>query len=133
MIRVGGSRSRGSVNRRDSHLALQPWHLAGHMISRAVVLVPLGVGTLALGMAIYHWVEGLGWPDAFLNAAMLLGGMGPVDPLHTTTGKWLAGCYALLAGVVFLVVAGVMLAPVIHHVLQRFHLETDDKEPRGKV
>ena len=57
-------------------------------------------------MAIYHWVEGLAWPDAFLNAAMLLGGMGPVDPLHTTAGKWLAGLYALLAGVVFLVRAG---------------------------
>jgi hypothetical protein len=70
-------------------------------------------------MAIYHWVEGLGWPDAFLNAAMLLGGMGPVDPLRTTAGKWLAGFYALLASVVFLVLAGVMLAPVIHHVLQR--------------
>ena len=88
--------------------------------------MPLGIGTLALGMAIYHWVEGLAWPDAFLNAAMLLGGMGPVDPLHTTAGKWLAGLYALLAGVVFLVLAGVMLAPVVHHVLQRFHLEADE-------
>jgi hypothetical protein len=105
------------------------------MVSRAFALVPLGVGTLALGMAIYHWVEGRGWPDAFLNAAMLLGGMGPVDPLRTTAGKWLAGFYALLAGVVFLVLAGVMLAPVIHHVLQRFHLEADDEqranEPEG--
>ena len=108
---------------RDSHLAPRPWRLAGHMVSRSAALLPLGVGTLALGMAIYHWVEGLGWPDAFLNAAMLLGGMGPVDPLRTTAGKWLAGCYALLAGVVFLVLAGVMLAPVIHHVLQRVHLE----------
>jgi hypothetical protein len=97
------------------------------MVSRALALVPLGVGTLALGMAIYHWVEGLPWPDSFLNAAMLLGGMGPVDPLHTTAGKWLAGLYALMAGVVFLVLAGVMLAPVIHHVLRHFHLE--GKEP----
>jgi hypothetical protein len=75
------------------------------MVSRGAALLPLGVGTLALGMAIYHWVEGLGWPDAFLNAAMLLGGMGPVDPVRTTAGKWLAGGYALFAGVVFLVVA----------------------------
>jgi hypothetical protein len=121
------------VNRRDPHLALRPWHLAGHMVSRAFALVPLGVGTLALGMAMYHWVEGLDWPDAFLNAAMLLGGMGPVDPVRTTAGKWLAGCYALLAGVVFLVLAGVMLAPVIHHVLQRFHLEADDDERAGQA
>jgi len=101
------------------------------MVSRAVALVPLGIGTLALGMAIYHWVEGLGWADAFLNAAMLLGGMGPVDPLHTVAGKWLAGFYALLAGVVFLVLAGVMLAPVIHHVLHRFHLEAAEEERTG--
>jgi hypothetical protein len=118
------------VKPRDSHLGSQPWHLAGHMVSRAVVLLPLAAGTLALGMAIYHWVEGLGWPDAFLNAAMLLGGMGPVDPLRTTAGKWLAGCYALLAGVVFLVLAGVMLAPVIHHVLQHFHLDTAEERPK---
>jgi hypothetical protein len=97
------------------------------MLSGGVALVPLGMGTLALGMAIYHWVERLPWPDAFLNAAMLLGGMGPVDPLHTTLGKWLAGLYALLAGVVFLVLAGVMLAPVVHHALHRFHLEADEE------
>jgi len=102
------------------------------MLSGGVALVPLGIGTLALGMAIYHWVERLAWPDAFLNAAMLLGGMGPVDTLHTTLGKWLAGCYALLAGVVFLVLAGVMLAPVVHHALHRFHLETDKDDPTGR-
>ena len=80
-----------SVKRRAIHPPLRPWHLARHMLSGGVALVPLGIGTLALGMAIYHWVERLSWPDAFLNAAMLLGGMGPVDPLHTTAGKWLAG------------------------------------------
>jgi len=115
-----------TVNQRNVHPEVRPWHLAGHMVSRAVALVPLGIVTLALGMAIYHWVEGLGWPDAFLNAAMLLGGMGPVDPLHTTAGKWLAGLYALLAGVVFLVLAGAMLAPVSHHVLRRFHLKANE-------
>jgi hypothetical protein len=76
-----------------------------------------------MGMAIYHWVEGLSWADSFLNAAMLLGGMGPVNPLRTTVGKWLAGLYALFAGLVFLVLAGAMLAPVIHSALHRFHLE----------
>ena len=106
--------------------ARHSWHLAGHMLSRGYALLPLAIGTLGLGMGIYHWVEGLAWPDAFLNAAMLLGGMGPVDQLHTTAGKWLAGFYALFAGVVFLVLAGVMLAPVLHHVLQRFHLENPE-------
>jgi hypothetical protein len=120
------------VKRYSSRLAPRPWHLAGHMVSRAFALLPLGLATLALGMAIYHWVEGLHWPDAFLNAAMLLGGMGPVDQLHTTAGKLLAGFYALFAGVVFLVLAGVMLAPVFHIVLERFHLEPpEDGTARG--
>src|SRR5436190_21032838 len=104
-----------------------PLRVAASMTARGTVLLPLAAVVLAMGMSIYHWVEGLAWPDAFLNAAMLLGGMGPVDPLHTTAGKWLAGLYALLAGVVFLVLAGVMLAPVVHHVLQRFHLEDEGK------
>ena len=100
-----------------------PWLVAGHMASRAWTLFPLAAGTLVSGMAIYHWVEHLPWPDAFLNAAMLLGGMGPVDHVQTTAGKWLAGSYALFAGLVFIVLAGVMLAPVIHTVLHHFHLE----------
>ena len=105
------------------HLAPHPWALVRHMASRSWTLLPLVLGTLGAGMAIYHWVERLAWSDAFLNAAMLLGGMGPVDRLQTTAGKWLAGAYALFAGLVFIVVVGTMLAPVIHAVLHRFHLE----------
>ncbi|HXI66198.1 MAG TPA: hypothetical protein VNH14_16980 [Gemmatimonadales bacterium] len=90
------------------------------MVRTGVALLPLAAATLLLGMAMYHWVEGLSWSSAFLNAAMLLGGMGPVDPLRTEAGKWLAGVYALFAGGVFLVVAGVMLSPVIHHVLEHW-------------
>jgi hypothetical protein len=94
------------------------------MATRAWAILPLVAATLSIGMAIYHWVENLAWPDAFLNAAMLLGGMGPVDHPHTTPGKWLAGGYALFAGLVFIVLAGVMLGPVIHAVLHRFHIES---------
>lgn len=111
---------------RHRPVTIRPWHLAGHMVTRTFALLPLALATLGLGMAIYHWAEGLAWADSFLNAAMLLGGMGPVNPLHTTAGKLLAGSYALFAGVVFLVLAGVMLAPVLHHVLERFHLDTED-------
>ena len=93
------------------------------MVSSGIALLPLGAATLFAGMAIYRYVEQLSWADAFLNSAMLLGGMGPINPLKTTLGKWLAGTYALFAGLVFLVLAGVMLAPVIHHVLVRAHLE----------
>ena len=98
------------------------------MLHHGVAVIPLGVIALGIGMSIYHFVEGLPLADSFLNAAMLLGGMGPVDPLHTTAGKWLAGLYALFAGIVFLVLAGVMLAPVIHHVLHKFHLETGKED-----
>ena len=115
------------MTRPKTEFAHHPWWLVRHMVSGALALLPLAVITLALGMAIYHWVEGRAWPDAFLNSAMLLGGMGPVDRLETTTGKWLAGLYALFAGIVFLVLAGVMLAPMVHHVLHRFHVESVDK------
>ena len=100
-----------------------PWVLAQRMLQHGAALLPLVLVSLGLGMAIYHWAAGLGWADAFLNAAMLLGGMGPVDRLDTALGKWLAGLYALFAGIVFLVLAGAMLAPVVHHVLHRFRIE----------
>lgn len=95
-------------------------------------MFPLAGATLLSGMAIYHWVEGLPWSSAFLNAAMLLGGMGPVDSLHTEAGRWLAGFYALFAGIVFLVVAGVMLAPVVHHALERWGAVAADSRVAGK-
>lgn len=81
------------------------------------------VGSLAAGMAGYMRFEGLAWLDAFLNAAMLLGGMGPVESPATPGGKVFAGLYALYAGMLVLVVAGIVLAPVVHRVLHRFHLE----------
>lgn len=65
--------------------------------------------------------EGLSWLDGFLNVAMLLGGMGPVEAPVTSGGKLFAGLYALYAGMVFLVVATMILAPVVHRVLNRFH------------
>jgi hypothetical protein len=98
------------------------------MMSGAFALVPLVLGALLAGMAIYHYVEHLSLSDAFLNSAMLLGGMGPVNPLQTTLGKWLAGFYALFAGLVVIVVAGVMLAPVFQHVLMRHHVEVHGQD-----
>lgn len=81
------------------------------------------LGSLGLGMAGYMAFEQLSPLDAFLNAAMLLGGMGPVDPPSHPWGKLFAGLYALYAGLVFLVVAGILLAPVAHRVLHRFHAD----------
>ena len=83
---------------------------------------------MLVGMAGYWYFESLGWRDAFLNTAMLLGGMGPVESPQTPNGKVFAGMYALYAGLVFLVIAGLLLVPVVHRVLHRFHWEDD----RGK-
>ena len=83
------------------------------MAAATVIVLSLGMGVLG-----YHCLEGLGWLDALLNASMILGGMGPVDTLHTESGKLFASLYALYSGVAFLVTAGIMVAPVAH----RLHL-----------
>jgi len=79
-----------------------------------------------MGILGYHFTENLSWIDSLVNASMLLGGMGPVDVLHTNAGKLFASFYALYSGIVFLVSVGVILAPLYHRFLHRFHLETGD-------
>ena len=76
----------------------------------------------------YHDLERLSWLDSFLNAAMLLGGMGPLAALQTDAGKLFAGCYALYCGLVVIAVAGIVLAPVAHRILHRFHLEREQRD-----
>jgi uncharacterized membrane protein len=83
--------------------------------------------SLAVGMVGYHLFEKLHWVDAFLNTAMLLGGMGPVDPPKTAAGKLFAGCYALYAGLVVITVAVILGTPVFHRVLHYFHADADEK------
>ena len=91
------------------------------------------LGSVAIGMIGYHFLEGLAWMDAFLNAAMILGGMGPVNPIHTEGGKLFAGIYALYSGLVFLLAAGVLFAPIIHRIMHRFHLEMSASNPAKKA
>jgi uncharacterized membrane protein len=83
-------------------------------------------GSLFLGMLGYHLLEKLSWIDALVNAAMILGGMGPVNELHTYGGKLFASFYALYSGIIFLVVVAVIFAPIYHRFLHRFHLEMED-------
>lgn len=83
------------------------------------------LGSLVLGMVGYEYFEHLPWRDAFLNSAMLLGGMGPVDAPRTDGGKLFAGLYALYAGLVFLVTVALVLAPVVHRVMHKFHWQQD--------
>jgi hypothetical protein len=78
-------------------------------------------GSLGFGMAGYRYFEGLPWLDSFLNASMLLGGMGPLEAPQTPGGKFFAGCYALYSGLFFLISAAIIFAPILHRLLHRFH------------
>lgn len=97
---------------------------------RLLASVAVGLGliivSLAVGMAGYHGFEELSWLDAFVNASMILSGMGPLLSPVTTGGKLFAGLYALYSGLAVLVIAGVIFAPVAHRFLHRFHLEAKD-------
>lgn len=81
--------------------------------------------SVAIGTAGYHWLAGASWIDAFLNACMLLGGMGPVGEIQTTGGKLFAALFALYAGLVFLVCLAILITPILHRVLHKFHWESD--------
>jgi hypothetical protein len=89
------------------------------------VAAGIATGSLFLGMLGYHLLVKLPWVDAFLNASMLLGGMGPIDAPQTSAGKLFAGIYALYAGLVFLIVVGIILAPIVHRIMHRFHWKAD--------
>ncbi len=97
-------------------------------------LLHAGAGGLlvgaALGMGVlgYHLFAGLPWIDSLLNASMILGGMGPVDPVRSEGGKLFASFYALFSGIAFLVSAGVLFAPVLHRFLHRFHLDMEEED-----
>lgn len=88
-----------------------------------IIALALIAISLSIGMIGYHLLEDLSWIDAFLNASMLLGGMGPVNAPQTYAGKLFAGLYALYCGLAVILVAGVILAPIAHRILHRFHME----------
>ena len=105
------------------HPLLSRGQFVRRFLRHVAAAIALLVFSVVIGMAGYEHFEHLPWRDAFLNSAMLLGGMGPVDPPKTDGGKLFAGLYALYAGLVFLVATGVALAPILHRVLHRFHWE----------
>jgi len=102
------------------------------VVRHASVAGVIVLGSLGIGILGYHLLDGLPWIDALVNAAMLLGGMGPVDELHSTAAKLFAAAYALYAGLVFLIVAGVVFVPVFHRLLHHFHLELGGDDSDGR-
>jgi hypothetical protein len=97
----------------------------GRYLLSASLLLAFGLGIGVIG---YHELETMSWIDSFLNAAMILGGMGPVDILHTQAGKLFAGVYALFSGLMFLVAAGLFFSPLVHRLLHKFHFEAEDEQ-----
>jgi hypothetical protein len=108
---------------RTKHPRIAPVHifirrfLRNLVIGSAVMLFSLGLGMLG-----YSHFEKMNWIDAYINASMILSGMGPVDVLHTEGGKLFAGTYALFSGSIFLVVIAVIIAPVFHRFMQKFQI-----------
>ena len=96
---------------------------AGRLLRWLGVTLFLFALSLFVGMWGYHHFEKMAWIDALVNASMLLGGMGPVDALHTHGGKIFASFYAMYCGIFLVVCGGVLLVPVFHRVLHKFHGE----------
>ncbi len=101
------------------------WVFAGRLAASLAAAALLIGASLVAGMAGYHDLEGMSWMDAFVNASMILSGMGPVTPLATEAGKFFAGCYALYSGLTLIVATGLIIAPVLHRVFHRFHIDDD--------
>lgn len=112
---------------RKHHPVLPRRQFAKRLARSAGIAAALIVLSLFGGMCGYHFLEKLPWVDAFLNAAMILGGMGPVDSLKTSEGKVFAGCYALYSGLIVIVSASFILAPLFHRMLHKFHADEDQR------
>ena len=106
------------------HPLLSRRRFAGRMLTAIGLWLALAAVGLVVGMAGYAGFEGMSLADAYVNAAMILSGMGPVGELKTTGGKIFAGTYALFSGLVIIVATGFVLAPIFHRVLHRFHVES---------
>ncbi|MDP9362178.1 MAG: hypothetical protein M3P29_12095 [Acidobacteriota bacterium] len=95
------------------------------------VLVHISIAVIAAALALlagvlgYHYLGALSWVDSLLNASMILGGMGPVDLLKTDPAKVFASCYALFSGLVFIGLLAVLLAPFIHRVMHKLHIDEE--------
>ena len=111
--------------RHSEPLATQA-EFARRMLRYSLVTAGIILFSLAIGILGYHYLESLSWIDSLLNASMILGGMGPVNPLQTNAGKIFASFYALYSGIILLASVGILVTPIFHRFMHRFHLELED-------
>ena len=100
-----------------------PSVFAKRMAVSAAEAAGLAGAVLLAGIMGYHWIAGFGWVDSLLEASMILGGMGPVNQLPNQAAKVFASGYALFSGLVFIALIGIILAPISHRMLHKFHME----------
>jgi hypothetical protein len=110
------------------HLLKPPHNIYLHMLRNSIIGLSLIAAALWVGILGYHYSENMPWIDSFLNASMILSGMGPATNLVTTTGKLFAGFYALFSGLAFIAIIVIMLSPMIHRFFRKIHLETGKHE-----
>jgi hypothetical protein len=108
------------------HQKLAPFNVfIGRVFASLGISIVLIAIALLIGISGYHWLAGFSWVDSLLEASMLLGGMGPVNPLPSDGAKIFASIYALFSGLVFIAVMGVVLSPIVHRFLHKFHLDKE--------
>ncbi|MHC1784073.1 MAG: hypothetical protein AB9891_15190 [Anaerolineaceae bacterium] len=100
----------------------------GRMFKSLVLALSLITVALAIGIAGYHWIAQLPWIDAFMEASMILGGMGPTSQLASNGAKIFASLYALFSGLIFIAIMGILLTPVAHRVMHTFHIDKADED-----
>lgn len=100
------------------------------MYCHAMLAIIFTLVALGIGMIGYHGLEGFSWIDSFLNASMILGGMGEIDILKTEAGKVFAGCYAMFSGLWVVASMGVLLAPVFHRIVHHMHVGDDEEKEK---
>jgi hypothetical protein len=123
--------SGGLTFERRGQALLGRWQFVARMLRSLAAATLVVVASLAMGTAGYHYLGSLTWIDALLNAAMILTGMGPVNPLVSVAGKLFATFYALYSGIVFLAATAILLAPVIHRMMHKFHVPDEEDETKA--
>ena len=108
---------------RKHETVASPAVFAKRMVGAVGLSLGLILPALFIGIAGYHWIDKLDWVDSLLEASMILGGMGPVNPLRNDSAKIFASGYALFSGLVLIGVMGIILTPITHRLLHKFHLE----------